>query len=318
MNNPRVAILLKSYLGDAVMAEPTVRAVRERATFVGLRASPLAREVLGHLPTDAFLSRSQGHTLRALREDVAAVRGWSAGIALVVDRSFRAALVARLARVPIRVGHPRDARNRLLTRTVAYDEAEYEAASYADLARAAGIDVRDPVPRLHPPVHPRDRGPDLPIGAVGLQPGARYEAKRIPEAASRAWIAAMGGQGRPVVLLGGPEERELCERIATPGCTLLAGTCSIPQTLAALARLDLFVSADTGLAHLAFGVRTPGLAVFGPTPAAKWTHGPPQTSLLAPDGDLARLDAGLLVSSSLSRLSSPSFSEGRRPAPPTR
>lgn len=292
------------------MAEPTLRAVRDVSSFLGLRASGTAREVLGHLPADEFLPLSKRHSLRALREDVAAVRSWRAGVALVVDRSFRAALVARLARIPVRVGHSRDARDRLLTTALPYDEGQYEAASYADLARAAGIAVDDPVPRLVAPAG----GPEIPAGAVGLQPGARYEAKRIPEAASRAWIAAMEGAGRPVFLFGGAEERETCERIATPGCTLLVGTCSIPQTLAALARLDLFVGADTGLAHLAFGVRTPGLVVFGPTPAAKWTHGPPQEVLLAPNGDLARLDPGLFVSSSFSLLPSVSGS----PSAPTR
>ncbi len=304
-DKPRVAVLLKSYLGDAVMVEPALRAARESAPFLGLRASATAREVLAHIRPDAFLPLTRGHTAKTLRDDVRALRGWNAGVALVVDRSFRAALLARLARIPVRVGHPRDARGFLLSRVVPYDEREYEAASYADLARAAGIPVPDPAPRLHPP----EAGPEIPLGAVGLQPGARYEAKRLPEAASRAFIAAMEERGRPVVLLGGPEERALCERLATPSCTLLAGTCSIPQTLAALAWLDLFASADTGLAHLAFGVRTPSLVVFGPTPAAKWTHGPPQSLLLSPQdegrGDLSRLDPDLFVASCLSRLGSP-------------
>lgn len=304
----RVALLLKSYLGDAVMAEPVTRAART-APFLGVRIGGAAREVLHHLSFDATLPLTKAHTLGTLMEDVRALRSWNADVALVVDRSFRAALVARLARVPHRIGHKRDGRSFLLTQALPYDEARYEASCYCDLARAAGLPVAEDRPQLIPPSGDENT---IPEGAVGFQPGARYDAKRIPFEASRGLIAHLERQGRPIVLFGGPEERELCERLATSSCTLLAGSCSIGGTIAALSRLAQnqgvgFVSADTGLAHLAFGVGTPSLVVFGPTPATKWTHGPPQSVLQAPDGRIEMLTAEALVSAfESSRSSSPS------------
>lgn len=303
----RVALLLKSYLGDAVMAEPVTRAART-APFLGVRLGGAAREILHHLALNATLPLTKAHTLGALRDDVRVLRAWRADTALVVDRSFRAALVARLAGVPQRIGHQRDGRGFLLTTTLVYDETRYEASCYCDLARAAGLSVADDRPRLVAP--PLDL--DLPPGGVGFQPGARYEAKRIPLAASQGLIAHLEREGRPIVLFGGAEERELCERLATPSCTLLAGSCSIDQTLAALSRVDAFVSADTGLAHLAFGVGTPSLVVFGPTPAAKWTHGSPQSVLQTRGGDIAILSADDLTSAYESSRSSSASSSSPR------
>ena len=293
---------MKGDLGDAVMTEPVARAARTMP-FLGVRVGKGAREVLHHLSFDATLPLTKAHTLAALRADVAALRAWNVDAALVVDRSFRAALLARLAGIPMRVGHQKEGRGFLLTTSVPYDGSRYEATYSCDLARAAGIPVADDAPRLVPP----EEAVEVPARAVGFQPGARYEAKRIPFEASRGLVAHLGASGTPVVLFGGPEERELCEQLATPGCTILSGSCTIAQTLAALSKVDAFVSADTGLAHMAFGVRTPSLVVFGPTNATGWTHGPPQSLLVAPERELARVTAsGLIAAYESSRSSSSS------------
>lgn len=71
--------------------------------------------------------------------------------------------------------------------------------------------------------------------------------------------------GVEIVILGGPEERELVERIAgamgrPPVC--LAG-CSLPELGALLKRCSLLVTGDTGPMHLAAAVQTRVLALFG-------------------------------------------------------
>lgn len=279
---------MKSYLGDAVMAEPTLRALAGGPLFVA--TSPAARQTLGHLAFE-FRPLPVRPSIATLRDDVRALRRFRPETILVINRSFRAALVARLANAPIRVGHACDARRFLLTDALRYDESRYEARCYADLAEAAGISIRDVSPRL--PADPRR----MPEGAVGIQAGARYAGKRLPETAVREFIEALTAAGRSVFLLGGHEEREACERVANPSCTLLAGECTIAETLAALTGLSAFVSADTGLGHLAFGVRTPSLAVFGPTRMEKWSHGPPQIAVRAQGGDVSRLSAAELHSS---------------------
>jgi ADP-heptose:LPS heptosyltransferase len=104
---------------------------------------------------------------------------------------------------------------------------------------------------------------------LALAPGARHAPKRWP--LERFTEFARGfqesGRGR-VVLVGGPEERGICEELASrlPQESLVAaGELSLRGSAAVLERARVLVCNDSGLMHLAEAVGTPVLAVFGPT-----------------------------------------------------
>ena len=82
--------------------------------------------------------------------------------------------------------------------------------------------------------------------------------------ANRLWA----GCGARVLVLGGPEEIELAERVcaASGGAAVsLAGKDTLGTLPGILARLSVFVSGDTGPLHVAAlaGVKT--VSLFGPT-----------------------------------------------------
>ena len=99
---------------------------------------------------------------------------------------------------------------------------------------------------------------------VGLFPGAGHP--------SRCWslenfarlAAKLEGDGlRPAVFLG-PEEVGMRTRVAAsfPGTTIIVDGLSIPQFIAAAARLDAFVTNDTGPMHLAACAGSPVLLLL--------------------------------------------------------
>ena len=74
--------------------------------------------------------------------------------------------------------------------------------------------------------------------------------------------------GARIVLFGGPDEFELCQRIAkgmknTP--IISAGRTSLRQTAALIGRCKVFVTNDSGLMHVAAALSVPTIGVFGPT-----------------------------------------------------
>ncbi|HOG16786.1 MAG TPA: glycosyltransferase family 9 protein [Syntrophales bacterium] len=86
-------------------------------------------------------------------------------------------------------------------------------------------------------------------------------------------------RGRPVVLLGSPDERELAERILT-GCGSLSGRIvdlvgrtSLKTLGAVLRRCEVLISGDTGTAHMAAAVGTPVIGLFFGT-AYPWETAP--------------------------------------------
>ena len=78
------------------------------------------------------------------------------------------------------------------------------------------------------------------------------------------------------MITGGPDERELAERVARAADEaprVLAGDTDLLTLAATIAHARLLLCGDTGLAHLATAFGTPSVVLFGPTPPARW--GPP-------------------------------------------
>jgi ADP-heptose:LPS heptosyltransferase len=74
------------------------------------------------------------------------------------------------------------------------------------------------------------------------------------------------------VLIGGPEDFELAQRInmeAGSRCINLCGQLQLDETAAILKCCDVVVSGDTGPAHIAVAVGTPVIGLYGPTYPAR-------------------------------------------------
>ncbi len=76
-----------------------------------------------------------------------------------------------------------------------------------------------------------------------------------------------GDLGFPVVMLGGPADQTEAEAIAGLSQDLvnLVGQTSLGVCAAIIQQAGLLVGVDTGLTHLGIALRTPTLALFGPT-----------------------------------------------------
>ena len=105
---------------------------------------------------------------------------------------------------------------------------------------------------------------------IGICPGARHFTKRWPwnkyvDVARRL----IKDQGASILLFGGQEERDICERIAQqlPAAPVLnlAGSFSILETAAAMDACAVVVTNDSGLMHLAAARKRPVAALFGST-----------------------------------------------------
>jgi len=73
--------------------------------------------------------------------------------------------------------------------------------------------------------------------------------------------------GFSLVILGGPAERAAGEDIASdlPRSRNLCGLTDLPTAAAVIEQLDLFVSNDSGLMHVAAALKRPQVAIFGST-----------------------------------------------------
>jgi heptosyltransferase-2 len=101
-----------------------------------------------------------------------------------------------------------------------------------------------------------------------MAPGAAHATKRWP---AEYWIELarrITPTGADVAVLGGPDDAEPARRItALAGAHVsnLAGALNLQETGAVIRRAEVLISGDTGVMHMATGVGTPVVALFGPT-----------------------------------------------------
>ena len=103
---------------------------------------------------------------------------------------------------------------------------------------------------------------------VALAPGAAHATKRWPLDHWRTLVDRIVGDGFAVAVVGGTDDALLGARLSEQRrgrVASAAGMFGLQATGALLQRTRVLVSGDTGVMHMATGVGTPVVALFGPT-----------------------------------------------------
>lgn len=117
----RLLIVLPSWVGDAVMATPTIRRIRDAypGIFIGALCRPGIDQLFSGSTLFDELHVFSPNTMMASKKAAQKVRPRQYDTALLLTNSFSTALIARLAFIPRRIGYTRDARGMLLTDPIA-------------------------------------------------------------------------------------------------------------------------------------------------------------------------------------------------------
>jgi heptosyltransferase-2/heptosyltransferase-3 len=110
----------------------------------------------------------------------------------------------------------------------------------------------------------------VPLSHGVLHPGAAADVKLWPV---HRWRAVLDAQpGRHFVVTGSERERALVADICAglPNATPLVGETPLPELIELLRGAQVVLGTDTGPLHLAVAVRTPSVAVFGPSSVARF------------------------------------------------
>jgi heptosyltransferase-2 len=277
-----VAVRLPNWLGDTVMAVPTIQSLRpglaaeDRLAVAGPWAGLLAGQGLAdHCIT---YPRSWRGRLR-MADTVAALRP---EIVVVLPNSLESALSAWYWGGRRRIGYDTGGRGVLLTERVRLpDPRLHQVEEYLGLLAPLGIAPlgREPVLRVVADTARERRVREL-LASVGLD-GGPIAGIHIGAAfgSSKLWLperiaglcAALARQGARPVLLGTVADRGIEQRVrqhAGPSVPSLVGRDSPELLPVLLARVDVLVSGDTGVAHLAAALGIPVVVLFGPTDPA--------------------------------------------------
>lgn len=301
MRSERVLVWLKyRFIGDAVLTTPLLHALATAYDKPDVLAAPHLMQLLhGEAGLNLIPNpkvKSAGDFFRQVRE----IRAGKYDVGVIVNRSFRSALMAKMAGVKRRIGFPTEGRGMLLTDSVPYDAIGFEGACYAKLGEHLGLGVPTHPPRLTVSAEESAQGETLRQSAtIGLQPGSTVAQRALPPQHAAKVANALTADGHTIALFGGKEERTFAETLLPlldkPAVDLV-GRCSLRETMAALSGLRAYVSADSGIVHTAVALGVPTVTTFSWTPAEKWGHDyPPHTVLVAPNHDMQAMDVDAVI-----------------------
>lgn len=107
---------------------------------------------------------------------------------------------------------------------------------------------------------------------VVIHPGSGSPHKCCAATLQAERITRLRGGGLSPVLLVGPADGEVSARVLdlVPVPVPALRGLDLAQAAGVLAAADLYIGHDSGITHLAAAVGVPTVALFGPTPAARW------------------------------------------------
>ncbi|MCA9287709.1 MAG: lipopolysaccharide heptosyltransferase II [Phycisphaerales bacterium] len=307
----RLLVVLPSWVGDAIMATPALRLLRDArpGALIGVLARPGIDSLLdgAGLFDEAHVERGVG--VMAPKLAAAKVRARRYHGAILLKNSFSSALAMRLAGIPRRTGYARDARSMLLT-----DALEPPLLSDGNWAIVPAVDYylrlmrhaidADPDHKHTPPSHARPAPtrlelavtPDATVAGAEvlaragvdpladtplaiLNPGGNNPTKRWPIDRFAAVADYLSEErGLTVLINGSPAEADLADRVARDCRTdrvhnLARAGISLTALKAIVARCRVMVTNDTGPRHIAVALGVPVVTLFGPTDH-RWTSVP--------------------------------------------
>lgn len=303
-----IVVVMPTWLGDIVMATAALGRLRRAAAGARITAvvPPGMDTVLGGSDAVDEVLAIDGKGPAGPLRTAAAIRRTGADAVVLLPNSPRSAIAAALSGRRIRVGTPAGGRGVLLSHRVPPPGiaagAPVPAVVHYDRIIAFALG-EEPWPlegpeaiRLRPSLQLRDAdrlaaervlGEHAGRSVLLLVPGGNRASKRWP-AERFAAVARRLRETRGLlpVVTGSPGERDLCREIAAaigpPVVDAAASGGGLAAVKGLVAAARLVVSNDTGPRHLAAGLGTPAVVLFGPTDH-RWTSlpGVRETILLA-------------------------------------
>ena len=118
----KILVVQPNWVGDAVMATPTLRAIRQLypSAHISYLMRRYVKPLYGGMPwADQLITyrtgKSHAKTGRGLFDLAARLRAAKFDLAILLPNSFKTALVCKMASIPRVVGYERDGRGFLLT-----------------------------------------------------------------------------------------------------------------------------------------------------------------------------------------------------------
>lgn len=202
---------------------------------------------------------------------------------------WRSALMTRFTGAPIRLGFDYPKRESRLwrcahTQRVSVADHDQLHTVEQNLRLLAPLGLASIITQATMSYHPTDLNTVNALLArhhisqpyIVVHPASRWFFKCWSEENMARLIDRLADAGKKIVLTSGPDlaERQMVDKILTlchnTSAVSLAGKTSLPQLAALIDQATLFIGVDSVPMHMAAALKTPHVALFGPTKLKLW------------------------------------------------
>lgn len=264
----KILVVRFSSIGDIVLTTPVIRCLQEQS---GAEVHVITKEAFG----DIFRNNPHVSNVITIRKDVSEVEVQlrSANYDFVVDlhNNLRSFQVKRMCRNAICHSFPKlNVEKWLFVKLHIGKMPDVHIVDrYFETVKSLGvtndgkgldyfIPQKDQVDLASLPEKFRS-------GYVAITAGAKFATKEMPV---EKLIAVINRLGKPVVLLGGPDEAEKGRSVAAACGELVLNACgkyNLSQSASLLLQSEFVIAHDTGMMHIAAAFKKKILSVWGNT-----------------------------------------------------
>jgi len=279
----RILVVNVNWFGDAIMTTPALKAIKEKfpLSFVAVMAPDRVREVFSDNPyADEVIIFDEKKSHRGLLSKVSFIKQLRAkkfDTVFLVHRSFTRALICFLAGIKTRIGYKRPKNIFIVNFPITPPPKNiHKQDYYLYLFEKAGINISDKLAKVYIEEKLLEKYKNEMVAIrkkhsylVGINPSANWLLKRWPSEnfatlcdkltkELNCGIIAIGAKADTTAV---NEVIHAMEEKAYNFC----GKTSIKELAALIKNVDLFISNDSGPAHLSASLGVNTLVLFGPT-----------------------------------------------------
>lgn len=274
-NLRRILILQTSYLGDTILSTPVIAGVHRLYpdAQIWMMTTPAGTGLVENDPLLAgilaFDKRKQAAGVFGLLRTGLALRRMQFNRVYALQRSYRTALTLLVSGIPHRTGFQNAKLPFIFHTRQARQPTDHDVLrNLSLLAGEAPLQTFDARLRLYPP--PAEGlgqqtqqllAQNQPIAI--LVPGSAWPTKMWHWGHYRTVAAHLMSRGFVVVLLGGPEDREVSHKVADGMPVVdLTGRTTVGEAMAMVRQAHLMICNDSMALHMASAFGIPCVAVF--------------------------------------------------------
>lgn len=279
----RILIVTVNWLGDAVLTTPAPKALKDEfpGCFVAVMAHPRVAAVFKDNPSVDeiifFDERITHNSFASKLEFIKQLKKKKFDTVFLIQRSFTRALICCLAGIKTRVGYWRLKNLLVLTKMVRLaSESMHRQDYYLELFKTAGVTINDKTPMLFLSDSLREKAAArlVPLKKkyryiVGLNPSANWHLKRWPfDYFAGLCDHLVKELNCAILFIGEQKEAPLVfeiTRMMTETAYNFCGKTTLKELAALIKTMDIFISNDSGPAHISAGLDVSTLVIFGPT-----------------------------------------------------